>query len=67
MDSDVKYETINILFNNGREDLLETFFNLINKNIDKNIIIDKNDIEELESIMAKNGKPYIIKFIKKFS
>ena len=57
--SDIKYETLNVLISNGREDLMDIFLNL---NDDK---ILKDDIEELESIMAKNGRIDILKFIKK--
>lgn len=53
----LKYDTISILYQNNREDLIDTFLSLNDSKT------DKNDIEELESIIAKNGRPDILKYI----
>ncbi len=55
---DMKYDTIEILYTNGREDLLDILMSLNGSN-EMN-----NDIEELISIVAKNGRPDIIKLIE---
>ena len=53
----LKYDTISILYQNNREDLIDTFLSLNDSKT------DKDDIEELESIIAKNGRPDILKYI----
>jgi len=55
---DAKYDTIEILYQNGREDLIDTLLSLNGSN-------KMNDeIEELQSIIAKNGRPDILKLIE---
>lgn len=53
-----KYDTIEILYTNGREDLLDTLLSLNGSNQ------MSNEIEELQSIIAKNGRPDILKLIE---
>lgn len=55
----LKENCIIILANNGREDLIDS---IPNKSIS-----EKNDeIEEIISILAKNGRPVEIKYIESF-
>ncbi len=55
---EAKYDCIEILYTNGREDLLDTLLSLNGSN-EMN-----NEIEELQSIIAKNGRPDLLKLIE---
>lgn len=55
---EAKYDCIEILYINGREDLIDTLLSLNGSN-------KINDqIEELQSIVAKNGRPDLLKLIE---
>lgn len=55
---DSKYEVIEILYENGREDLIDTLLSLNGSNK------LNNEIEELQSIIAKNGRPDLLNLIE---
>lgn len=55
---EAKYDCIEILYTNGREDLIDTLLSLNGSNK------INNEIEELQSIIAKNGRPDLIKLIE---
>ena len=54
----LKENCIIILANNGREDLIDS--------IPINLTSKTNEMEEIISILAKNGRPVEIKYIESF-
>tara|TARA_R110001632_G_scaffold27957_3_gene74799 strand:- start:316 stop:549 length:234 start_codon:yes stop_codon:yes gene_type:complete len=55
---EAKYNCIELLYTNGREDLIDTLLSLNGSNK------MNNEIEELQSIVAKNGRPDLLKLIE---
>jgi hypothetical protein len=55
---EAKYDCIELLYTNGREDLIDILLSLNGSNK------MNNEIEELQSIVAKNGRPDLLKLIE---
>ena len=53
----IREETIETLYQNGRDDLINIYISITNTTK------MNDDIDELNSILAKSGKPHLIKVI----
>ena len=53
----IREETIETLYQNGRDDLISVYIDI------SNTTKMNDDIEEINSILAKSGKPHLIKAI----